>query len=139
MLPSPKRCRNKTVCHVHPATTASSLQATKKQYVPLATTARSALATQSKIHAPKAPIVQLLDSPIKANVSHVVLAIIVPPQRRKSQHLANRVAITTTTCKPSIVICARQVTHATSVMHTLSPVLRVTSLIGERQSAPGVK
>jgi len=104
----------------------------------LATTARSALAMQSKIRVPKAPIAQQLDSPIKTNVSHAVLAIIVPPQRRKSQHLANQVAITTTTCKPSIVICAQQVTHATSVMHTLSPVLRATSLIGERQSAPGV-
>ncbi len=30
MLPSPKRCRNKTVCHVHPATIAPNLQATKK-------------------------------------------------------------------------------------------------------------
>jgi hypothetical protein len=104
----------------------------------LATTARSALAMQSKIRVPKAPLAQQLDSPIKTNVFHAVLAIIVPPRRRKSQHLANQVAITTTTCKPSIVICAQQVTHATSVMRTLSPVLRVTSLIGERQSAPGV-
>jgi len=133
-----KRCRNKTASHALQAISAFCQISTKNKSVPLATTAPSALAMQHKIHVHKAPIVQQLDLPIKTSVSHAVLSCNVPPQRCKSLHLAHQATITTITCRLSIVICARQVTHATSEMHTLNLVQRVTTLIEERQSALGV-